>query len=95
MFTKLKEVSIEQMQRTWHVRRGRLLLRTSGPVHFRIYYIQMLRPVSPILVICRIFENPSVRLFDSQPLWNVTEEYQKKIVFPTLIFEFQTLFFDI
>ena len=32
LFTLLREVSIEHLQRVWHANRGRLLLRTPGPV---------------------------------------------------------------
>ena len=35
-FTKFWEVFIDHLQRVWHADRGRLLLRTPGPVPFKI-----------------------------------------------------------
>ena len=34
-FTEFLEVSIEHLRRLWHADRGRLLLRTPGPVPLR------------------------------------------------------------
>ena len=57
------------LQRVWLANRGRLLLRTPGPVpnsHLGLAFVPMLRPFFPELVISTdllSFEHPSVLLF--------------------------------
>ena len=63
---KLREVSIEHLQRMRHANRGRLLLRTPGPCPtLGLASVLMLRPISPELVLLLdflSFEHPSVLL---------------------------------
>ena len=50
LFTEFREVSIEHLQRVWHADRGRLLLRTPGPVPFGTCSVLLLRPILPKFV---------------------------------------------
>ena len=44
-FTEFWEVSIEHLRRVWHADRGRLLLRTPGPVIWDLHMLYLLRPI--------------------------------------------------
>ena len=52
-FTEFWEVSIEHLRRVWHADRGRLLLRTPGPVHLGLAYVLLVEtnPFSELVVI--------------------------------------------
>ena len=52
-FTEFREVSIEHLQRVWHADRGRLLLRTPGPVPLGLAYVLLVEtnPFSELVVI--------------------------------------------
>ena len=59
LFTQLREVSLEHLQRVRHANRGRLLLRTPGPIPWDTWScpilglasVLMSRPISPDLVL--------------------------------------------
>ena len=63
-FTKFWVVSIEHLRRVWHADRGRLLLRTPGPVPLGLAYVLLIEtnPFPNLLLFYRtmIFEYPSV-----------------------------------
>ena len=57
-------VSIEHLRRVWHAERGRLLLRTPGPVPLGLAYVLLVEtnPFPNLSLFCRtmLFEYPSV-----------------------------------
>ena len=52
-FTEFWEISIEHLRWVWHADRGRLLLRTTGPVPFWLAYVLLVEtnPFSELVVI--------------------------------------------
>ena len=63
-FTEFWVVSIEHLRRVWHADRGRLLLRTPGPVPLGLAYVLLVEtnPFSNLSLFYRtlLFEYPSV-----------------------------------
>ena len=63
-FTEFWVVSIEHLRRVWHADRGRLLLRTPGPVPLGLAYVLLVEtnPFPNLLLFYRtmLFEYPSV-----------------------------------
>ena len=63
-FTEFWEVSIEHLRRVWHADRGRLLLRTPGPVPLGLAYVLLVEtnPFPNLLLFFRtmLFEYHSV-----------------------------------
>ena len=63
-FTKFWVVSIGHLQREWHADRGRLLLRTPGPVPLGLVYVLLVEtnPFTNLSLFYRtmLFEYPSV-----------------------------------
>ena len=57
-------VSIEHLQRVWHAKRGRLLLRTPGPVPLGLVYVLLVEtnpfPNLSLFYRTMLFEYPSV-----------------------------------
>ena len=53
LFTEFWVVSIEHLRRVWHADRGRLLLRTPGPVPLGLHMFYLLRPI--LFRTCRYF----------------------------------------
>ena len=66
VFTEFLVVSIEHLRRVWHADRGRLLLRTPGPVPLGHTYVLLVEtnpfPNSSLLYRTMLFEYPSVLL---------------------------------
>ena len=64
LFTEFWVVSIEHLQRVWHADRGRLLLRTPGPVPLGLAYVLLVEtnpfPNLPLFYQTMLFEYPSV-----------------------------------
>ena len=79
-FTEFWVVSIEHLRRVWHADRGRLLLRTPGPVPLGLAYVLLVDtnhfPNLSLFYRTMLFEYPSVlsRFFLSRPtlksLWS-------------------------
>ena len=63
-FTEFWVVSIEHLRQVWHADRGRLLLRTPGPVPFGLAYVRLVdtNPFPNLSLFYRtmLFEYPSV-----------------------------------
>ena len=63
-FTEFWVVSIEHLRRVWHADRGRLLLRTPGPVPFGLAYVLLVEtnpfPNLSLFYRTMLFEYPSV-----------------------------------
>ena len=63
-FTEFWVVSIEHLRRVWHADRGRLLLRTPGPVPLGLAYVLLVEtnpfPNLSLLYRTMLFEYPSV-----------------------------------
>ena len=63
-FTEFWVVSIEHLRRVWHADRGRLLLRTPGPVPLGLAYVLLLEtnpfPNMSLFFRTMLFEYPSV-----------------------------------
>ena len=66
-FTEYWVVSIEHLRRVWHADRGRLLLRTPGPVPLRLAYVLLIEanpfPNLSLFYRTMLFEYPSVLRF--------------------------------
>ena len=63
-FNEFWVVSIEHLRRLWHADRGRLLLRTPGPVPLGLAYVLLVEinpfPNLSLLYLTMLFEYPSV-----------------------------------
>ena len=60
-FTEFWEVSIEHLRRVWHADRGRLLLRTPGPVPLGLAY-DLLVETNPFSELVVIFPDYALRI---------------------------------
>ena len=60
-FTECEEVSIEHLRRVWHADRGRLLLRTPGPVPLGLAYV-LLVETNPFFELVVIFTDYALRI---------------------------------
>ena len=61
LFTEFWEVSIEHLRRVWHAGRGRLLLRTPGPVPLGLAYV-LLVETNPFSEFVAIFTDYALRI---------------------------------
>ena len=72
-FTEFWVVSIEHLRRVWHADRGRLLLRTPGPVPLGLAYVLLVEtnpfPNLSLFYRTMLFEYPSV--ISRFCLWNI------------------------